>query len=591
MSGENSKKPTRASGEAATAPSEEWLMNRLARDLLGSGRSVRLAAYGWSMRPCLRDGDVVEIAPAGVAGLRRGDVVAVAAAQSKGGGPDAGSDLIVHRLLRREGAALVLQGDACPAADAPVPDSALLGRVVVRERRGRSALIGSGWRRRAGRLVLFCGPLQRFAQSVYSRILKVYRGGPPLSLGTREEAARDRIMLRIALGEAPSRADLQIAFGRTSPARAPKGAPHPAALPPPIDPSSPSAVCIPLSFLESPRYRHLAPMVSWQCHAGAAEIAEPRFEERLRSAEETALFHSAQAEAMLQFLESALRDAGLELLLVKGTALAFTGVYPAPHLRRGADVDTLCRPERVRDVVRTLLKEGFRNAEPEYPLSYYFAYRNEVALFRENTRWPFLEIHWGPAGRLYYNRRPPICRLWEASREGPWGPALRVLSPEMEAVHSVVHMTKHLRALRPDWALDFALLSRQGLDWERVARELRAFRLEWPAWHALRWIESRIPGTVPREVIEEMRHHRRRAPWSWVEMQVLHARSDRRMRPIDALCLPTWRQRFGYLREQVAPSRCVMERLYPEARERRNLLPLHGKRWLRLLGETFRNQR
>ncbi|HUT25764.1 MAG TPA: S24/S26 family peptidase, partial [Sumerlaeia bacterium] len=106
----------------------------LVRDLLGSGRSVRLAACGWSMRPFLRDGDVVEIAPATISGLRRGDVAAVAASPDEDAGPGSEDDLIVHRFVRREGARLVLQGDACPAPDAPVPESALLGRVVVRER-------------------------------------------------------------------------------------------------------------------------------------------------------------------------------------------------------------------------------------------------------------------------------------------------------------------------------------------------------------------------------------------------------------------------------------------------------------------------
>ncbi len=301
------------------------------------------------------------------------------------------------------------------------------------------------------------------------------------------------------------------------------------------------------------------------------------------------MFHSAQAEGLLRHLAAILHKAGQEILVVKGTALAFTGVYAEPHLRQGADVDTLCLPGQERVLTELLLKEGFENAEPEYPVEYYLRYRSEVAFFRRSApRWPTLELHWSAGGSLFYGRRLSVERLWQDSRPGPWGSGLRVLSPEMELLHSLAHLTKHLRVLRPVWAFDIVLLARQGLNWDRVEREIGAARLEWPAWIVFEWVESRVPGTVPPDLIRRMRAGRERGLRTWPEMRILHAVRSRQTRWIEALCLPTWGQRLGYLCEQALPSRFVMERLYPEAKGRW-LVPFQIRRWARIFRESFEN--
>jgi hypothetical protein len=342
------------------------------------------------------------------------------------------------------------------------------------------------------------------------------------------------------------------------------------------------------TVLEDPAYQHLLPLIARECRTHPIHGLSPDLQKRLQDEEDRALFHSAQTEGLLCHLAALLRQAGRELLVVKGTALAFTGVYAEPHLRQGADVDTLCLPGQERLLTELLIKSGFENAEPEYPVEYYLRYRSEVAFFRRSApRWPTLEVHWTAGGSLFYGRRLKAERLWQDSRPGPWGEGLRVLSPEMELVHSLAHLTKHLRVLRPVWALDVALLARHGLDWDRVEREIRAARLEWPAWIVFEWVESRIPGTIPPDLIRRMRTARAQGLGAWPEMRILHAVRSRQTRWIEALCLPTWGQRLGYLREQAWPSRFVMERLYPEAHGR-SLAFFRVRRWMRILGEGWR---
>jgi hypothetical protein len=100
--------------------------------LLAGGQSVRFRAEGWSMYPAIRDGEMVEITPADVAQIRRGDVLLCRL----------GAGSVAHRVLRiqRRGAAvieIVLRGDAAFAADAPIGPGDVLGRVVAVTRGGR----------------------------------------------------------------------------------------------------------------------------------------------------------------------------------------------------------------------------------------------------------------------------------------------------------------------------------------------------------------------------------------------------------------------------------------------------------------------
>ena len=313
----------------------------------------------------------------------------------------------------------------------------------------------------------------------------------------------------------------------------------------------------------------------------------------LSEAENRALYDSAQAEALLRHLAQCATQAGIELLVVKGPALGHGGIYPAPHARPVSDVDLVCLPADRTRLVRHLLADGFVNAEPEYPVAYYLRYRGEVALWRpDSPRWPCVEVHWGAAGGLYFGRHLPARRLLDSSVPGFWGPGLRVLAPEMEFAHAVAHLAKHVRAMRPVWALDLALLARRGLDWARVTAILRRARLHRVAVPVLSWVAERVPGAGPPRllgngVLQRGAHSGWRSGGnggrlSWTEARMLHAGGSGIGRWIEAMSLPTWRQRLGYLGETLAPRRAVMERLYPQARGRALWL-FHLRRWGRLL--------
>jgi hypothetical protein len=89
-----------------------------------------------SMAPVVRPGDRVRLVPLLDAAPRLGELLAVVA--------DGG--LLLHRLVARAGAGLVLKGDALAFPDAPVEPGSVLGRVVAIERGGRVVRIdGAVW--------------------------------------------------------------------------------------------------------------------------------------------------------------------------------------------------------------------------------------------------------------------------------------------------------------------------------------------------------------------------------------------------------------------------------------------------------------
>jgi signal peptidase I len=133
------------------------LLADLAEQVLRGEGSVRLEVRGDSMRPTLRTGDRVTLAPREPRLLRAGCLVAVRTPEG----------MRVHRFVGLDEKGWVrTAGDAVDHRDAPVPEQSLLGEVIEVERDGcrqrpvvgRAALwrwearrVPSALRRRLGR--------------------------------------------------------------------------------------------------------------------------------------------------------------------------------------------------------------------------------------------------------------------------------------------------------------------------------------------------------------------------------------------------------------------------------------------------------
>ncbi len=105
------------------------------------------------MHPALRSGDVVTIAPVLGAPVPLGAVVA---AESPGGG-----GLVVHRVVGRTEAGLLLRGDNAERADGTVPESSVFGVVVRVQRNGRLVRPGPAALRRPFAALVRAGAVRR----------------------------------------------------------------------------------------------------------------------------------------------------------------------------------------------------------------------------------------------------------------------------------------------------------------------------------------------------------------------------------------------------------------------------------------------
>lgn len=108
----------------------------LLRGVIERGVPLRTPVRGFSMKPFIRDGDILTVAPLAGRLPEVGEVVAFVQ-------PETGR-LAIHRVVSRTPEGWLLRGDNCPESDGLVPAQNLLGRVTAVERGGRRIRFGLG---------------------------------------------------------------------------------------------------------------------------------------------------------------------------------------------------------------------------------------------------------------------------------------------------------------------------------------------------------------------------------------------------------------------------------------------------------------
>ena len=106
--------------------------------VLKSGHNVRFRAFGTSMHPFIRDGDILEIMNLRDKPIRKWDVVLY---------EKDGTSLVAHRvvrLLNEDGVKqFLIRGDALIVPDGVIRREQVLGRVVALERNGKFIYINT----------------------------------------------------------------------------------------------------------------------------------------------------------------------------------------------------------------------------------------------------------------------------------------------------------------------------------------------------------------------------------------------------------------------------------------------------------------
>jgi signal peptidase I len=97
----------------------------LSAEVLKSGGTISLCAFGSSMLPTIWPGDLLSIEHKSAEETVPGDIVLVAQ----------GSRFIIHRLVEKRESLRITRGDSMPQQDPPVGKSQVLGKVAAIHRR------------------------------------------------------------------------------------------------------------------------------------------------------------------------------------------------------------------------------------------------------------------------------------------------------------------------------------------------------------------------------------------------------------------------------------------------------------------------
>lgn len=230
---------------------------------------------------------------------------------------------------------------------------------------------------------------------------------------------------------------------------------------------------------------------------------------------------ASNLQQMAQFRKVARKtsEAGVEMIVLKGAALA-ESLYGDVGLRPISDVDILIREADwhiVSEVLKLYKYTAFGQDFISLPPS--------LTKYDIQTHLQFLS----PAGTcLEYQfdlftlgiGMLDMPGVWIRSREAVVsGEKVRVLSPEDELLHLVIHANRH-GCTRLKWLVDIAESLRQstGIDWELFVEIARKEKVTAIIYMTLKHIEHLLKSSmVPRDVMDRMKPSRsQQMAWSYL---------------------------------------------------------------------------
>ena len=230
-------------------------------------------------------------------------------------------------------------------------------------------------------------------------------------------------------------------------------------------------------FLQGAEEHRVIPLVGANVKDLDHALTPSQIRDELRELQRVQTLFALQLTAELFRLLAKLADAGIQVLITKGPALAVR-CYGEPGMRQYGDLDLVVREADIRRATQAMLDFAY---EPLVPLTAIDAKKTsgEYA-FRKPGTDLLVEFHTERTFR-YHPRPLQIEKLFERSAYVVIdGRDVPVLSLEDELVLICVHGAKHFWE-RLMWIADVAaLISRQPLNWDRalaVASEVGAQRI------------------------------------------------------------------------------------------------------------------
>jgi hypothetical protein len=218
------------------------------------------------------------------------------------------------------------------------------------------------------------------------------------------------------------------------------------------------------------------------------------------------------------------------LILLKGSAYVLAGLPPARG-RFVGDVDLMVPRERIEDVERRLVEQGWQAAElDDYDQRYYREWAHEIPPLQHPERDTPLDIHHTIVPLT--SRLRPDARALLAASIPLADPRLRVLCPADMVLHSGVHLFNDevgmpLRDLFDLHDLLCHFGARPGF-WDELLARSRLHGLQRPLYYVLRHTARHLGTPVPAAVMQAAAAHRPAAPLKLAMDWIF----DRRLQPV-----------------------------------------------------------
>jgi hypothetical protein len=235
---------------------------------------------------------------------------------------------------------------------------------------------------------------------------------------------------------------------------------------------------------------------------------------------EAAYYTNLRRNVLLQHelgqIVGSLREEGVEVIVLKGGALAWT-VYASPALRPMTDLDLLVRPEQMKQLGLVVEALGFHRSEslPAHMVSFQERFGGGAVWIRErNGKITGLDVQSDLAGVNWCRRAFPVEEgaLWEAARPLDLG---ETAARQLSAVDALIHLCLH-PALHHGYAYPLIgyvdidrLVCEAGSDplWTRLIERARRFRIKTVVYWGLMAAHDLLETPVPAEVLGELAPH------------------------------------------------------------------------------------
>lgn len=266
----------------------------------------------------------------------------------------------------------------------------------------------------------------------------------------------------------------------------------------------------------------------------------------------------AASRDVSRLLEAA-DGAGLDLLLLKGTALAYTH-YKQPHLRPRNDIDLFVRQADIGRFEAVLSALGFARA-PEPDAGLWTAQRHYAKTSPAGTS--HVDLHWRVVNPQVFAGVLLFDDVWARSANvASLGPFARTLAPAdtllLACVHRVAHHQDRVNLL---WLWDVHLVA-SGLSaagWEQFLAAAAAARVQAICARGLELAHECFGTSIPDAVLQTLGAARHEPAASFLGDGLRTVDVAR----ADLAALTSWRRKLALVREHLCPPLAYMRVRYP----------------------------